>query len=173
TGMRASVIIHLPALVLTKRMKRMIPAVNQLGFVVRGIYGEGSAALGVMFQISNQVTLGKSEFDIVADMDSIIHKLVEKEMLARERLLERSSVQLENQIFRSYGILQHARIMESSEAATRISNVRLGIDLGIIKHLDKNILNDLMLLTQPGFMQSYVYIYFTINERDVYLIISM
>ena len=167
TGMRASVMIHLPALVLTKRMKRMIPAVNQLGFVVRGIYGEGSEALGGMFQISNQVTLGKTEFDIVADLDSIIKKLVEQERIARKRLLERSSVQLENQIFRSYGILQHARIMESSEAATRISNVRLGIDLGIIKHLDKNILNELMVLTQPGFMQSYAKTSLTANERDV------
>src|SRR5699024_12389234 len=112
-------------------------------------------------------TLGKSEFDIVADLDSIIKKLVEQERIARERLLERSSVQLENQIFRSYGILQHARIMESSEAATRISNVRLGIDLGIIKNLYKNILNELMVLTQPGSMQSYAKTSFTANERAV------
>lgn len=167
TGMRASVMIHLPALVLTKRMKRMIPAVNQLGFVVRGIYGEGSEALGGVFQISNQVTLGKAEADIVADLDSIINKLVEQERHARTRLLERSSVQLENQIFRSYGILQHARIMESSEAATRISNVRLGIDLGIINDLDKNILNELMVLTQPGFLQSYAKATLSSIERDV------
>src|SRR5699024_12793113 len=81
TGMRAYVMIHLPALVLTKSMKRMIPAVNHLGFVVRGIYGEGIEPLGGMFQISNQVTLGKSEFDIVADLDSIIKKLVEQERI--------------------------------------------------------------------------------------------
>src|SRR5699024_1154030 len=115
TGMRASVMIHLPALVLTKRMKRMIPAVNQLGFVVRGIDGEGSEALGGMFQISNQVTLGKSKFDIVADLDSIIKNVREQEKIAKERLLDRSSAQLENQTLRSCGILQHARIMESSE----------------------------------------------------------
>src|SRR5699024_11295082 len=90
TGMRASVMIHLPALVLTKRMKRMIPAVNQLGFVVRGIYGEGSEAIGGMVQISNQVTLGKSEFDIVATLDSIIKKLVDDVKIAMTRLMDRS-----------------------------------------------------------------------------------
>ena len=167
TGMRASVMIHLPALVFTKRINRMIPAINQLGFVVRGIYGEGSEALGNIFQISNQITLGKKEEDIVEDLQSIIVKLVEQERDARERLLERSTIRLENQIFRSYGILQHSRIMESSEAATRISNVRLGIDLGIIKNVSHRILNELMVLTQPGFLQYYANKILTASERDV------
>src|SRR5690625_5213955 len=96
TGMRASVMIHLPALVLTKRINRMIPAINQLGFVVRGIYGEGSEALGNIFQISNQITLGKSEEDIVEDLKSIIVKLVEQEREAREQLIRRSEIRLEN-----------------------------------------------------------------------------
>ena len=167
TGMRASVMIHLPALVMTKRINRMIPAINQFGFVVRGIYGEGSEALGSVFQISNQITLGKAEEDIAEELESIIEKLVEQERIARKRLMERSTIQLENQIFRSYGILKHARVMESGEAATRISNVRLGIDLGIIKDIDKNILNELMVLTQPGFLQSYAGQSLNANERDV------
>lgn len=167
TGMRASVMIHLPALVITKRIKQMIPAINQLGFVVRGIYGEGSEALGNVFQVSNQITLGKSEEDIVADMQSIIVKLIEQEHSARELLIKRSSTQLEDQIFRSYGILKHSRIIESSEAARRISNARLGIDLGIIEDISHNILHELMVLTQPGFLQQYANKPLTASERDI------
>src|SRR5690625_894817 len=167
TGMRASVMIHLPALVITKKINRMIPAINQFGFVVRGIYGEGSEAIGNVFQISNQITLGKSEKDIVADLQSIIVKLVEQERDARMQLLQKSQIRMEDQIFRSYGILQHSRIIESKEAATRLSNVRLGIDLGIIKNVSHNILNELMVLTQPGFLQHYARKVLTSNERDV------
>lgn len=167
TGMRASVMIHLPALVLTKKINRMIPAINQLGFVVRGIYGEGSEALGNIFQISNQITLGKSEADIVGDLQSIIAKLVEQEREARNRLMQRSKIRMEDQIFRSYGILKHSRILESKEAATRLSNLRLGIDLGIIKNISHSILNELMVLTQPGFLQHYANKILTSSERDV------
>lgn len=167
TGMRASVMIHLPALVLTKQINRMIPAINQLGFVVRGIYGEGSEALGNVFQISNQITLGKSEEAIVADLESVIVKLVEQEREARKRLVDRSSTRLEDQIFRSYGILKYSRIIESNEAAKRISNVRLGIDLGIIEHLSHSMLNELIVLIQPGFLQHYAGKMLTASERDV------
>jgi protein arginine kinase len=167
TGMRASVMIHLPALVFTKRMSRLIPAINQLGFVVRGIYGEGSEALGNFFQISNQITLGKSEEDIVQDLESVILKLVEQERIARDRLMERSEVHMEDTIFRSYGILKYSRIIESSEAAKRISNVRLGIDLGIIKNVSHSILNELMVVTQPGFLQKYANKSLSAGERDV------
>lgn len=167
TGMRASVMIHLPALVFTKRINRMIPAINQLGFVVRGIYGEGSEALGNIFQISNQITLGKSEADIIQDLQSIIVKLVEQEREARNRLMERSQLHVEDKILRSYGILQHSRIMESKEAANRISNVKLGVDLAIITNLSHSILNELMVLTQPGFLQHYAKKILTASERDV------
>src|SRR5690625_3769710 len=167
TGMRASVMIHLPALVLSKRINRMIPAINQLGFVVRGIYGEGSEALGNIFQISNQITLGKSEEDIVEDLQRIICKLVEQERDTRNYLMKQSAIRLENRVFRSYGILKHSRIMESNEAANRISNVRLGIDLGLIKNISHSILNELMVLTQPGFLQQYANKSLTANERDV------
>ena len=167
TGMRASVMIHLPALVLTKRIKQMVPAINQLGFVVRGIYGEGSEALGNIFQVSNQITLGKSEEDIVADLQGIVGKLVEQERIARRQLIERSNTRIEDQIFRSYGILKHSRIIESSEAASRLSNVRLGIDLGIIEDISHSILTELMVLTQPGFLQHYAKKVLTAGERDI------
>lgn len=167
TGMRASVMMHLPALVLTKQIHRMIPAINQLGLVVRGIYGEGSEAVGNLFQISNQITLGKSEEDIVHDLQSVVSQLIEHERDARKRIMDQSTIELENRIFRSYGVLEYSRVIESQEAATCLSNVRLGIDLGIIKNVSRNILNELMILTQPGFLQQYSKKVLTPNERDV------
>lgn len=167
TGMRASVMMHLPALVMTRQMNRLIPAINQLGLVVRGIYGEGSEARGNLFQISNQITLGKSEEDIVEDLESIVHQLIEHERRARQMLLEQSGMRLEDRIFRSYGVLAHSRILESKEAAKCLSDVRLGIDLEIIKEISGQILNELMILTQPGFLQRYAGKALTAEERDI------
>jgi len=167
TGMRASVMMHLPALVLTKQINRLLPAINQLGFVIRGIYGEGSGAMGHIFQISNQITLGKSEVDIVKDLESVISQLIEHERNARGRLMEQSATELENQVYRSFGVLEYSRIIESTEAATCLSNVRLGIDLGIIKNVSRNILNELMVLTQPGFLQQYAQKELNSSERDI------
>ncbi|HLQ95715.1 MAG TPA: protein arginine kinase [Pseudogracilibacillus sp.] len=167
TGMRASVMIHLPGLVVTKRLNRLVPAINQLGFVVRGMYGEGSEAQGNIFQISNQVTLGQSEEDIVDDLNTVISKLVEQERDARQQLMNRSQIHVEDRIFRSFGILRNARIIESKEAAKRISDVRLGIDLGVITDLSSSILNDLMVLMQPGFLQRYAEKSLSASERDV------
>ena len=104
TGLRASVMIHLPGLVLTKRIKRILPVINQLGFVVRGIYGEGSEATGNVFQISNQITLGKSEADIVEDLRMIVIQLIEQERVARNNLLEKSRLKLTDRIYRSFKI---------------------------------------------------------------------
>ncbi|MCP6683528.1 protein arginine kinase [Bacillus nakamurai] len=167
TGLRASVMIHLPALVLTRQMNRIIPAINQLGLVVRGIYGEGSEALGNIFQISNQITLGKSEQDIVDDLNSVAAQLIEQERSAREALYQTSKIELEDKVFRSYGVLSNCRMIESKETAKCLSDVRLGIDLGIIKDLSSNILNELMILTQPGFLQQYSGGALRPNERDV------
>ncbi|WP_246945459.1 protein arginine kinase [Bacillus pinisoli] len=155
TGMRASVMMHLPGLVMTQQMSRIIPAINQLGLVVRGIYGEGSEALGNIFQISNQLTLGKTEDDIVEDLKSVVHQLIVQERSAREALVKTSKIQLEDRVHRSFGVLAHARIIESKEAARCLSDVRLGIDLGFINDVSSNILNELMILTQPGFLQQY------------------
>ena len=167
TGLRASVMMHLPALVLTQQMNRIVPAINQLGLVVRGIYGEGSEALGNIFQISNQITLGKSEEDIVEDLLSVVNQLITQERSAREALLKTSHIQLEDRVFRSYGVLVNSRIMETKEAAKCLSDVRLGIDLGLIKQVSKSILNELMILTQPGFLQQYAGGPLRPNERDI------
>src|SRR5690625_894700 len=167
TGMRASVMMHLPALALTKQINRMIPAINQVGLVVRGIYGEGSEAVGNIYQISNQVTLGRSEQDIVADLQSVVDQLINQETHARQQIIEQSSLQLEDRIFRSYGILKHSRIIGSKEASKCLSDLRLAIDLGYIKNISATILNELMVLTQPGFLQQYAQEVLSPQQRDV------
>ncbi|MBU9710839.1 protein arginine kinase [Evansella tamaricis] len=166
TGLRASVMMHLPALVITRQMNRILPAINQLGLVVRGIYGEGSEALGNLFQISNQTTLGKSEEDIVDDLRSVVVQLIQQERTARETLLQQSKLQMEDRVYRSYGILSYSRTMESKEATQRLSDVRLGIDLGLITDLSGSILNELMILTQPGFLQQYAGEILSSEQRD-------
>lgn len=167
TGLRASVMIHLPGLVLTRQMNRIIPAISQLGLVVRGIYGEGSEALGNIFQISNQLTLGKSEEEIINDLDSVVHELMSREQSARDALTQASPIQLEDRIFRSYGILSNSRVIETNEAFQCLSDVRLGIDLGYITHIPKSILNELMILTQPGFLQQYAGGPLRAEDRDI------
>ncbi|WP_257351143.1 protein arginine kinase [Pseudalkalibacillus decolorationis] len=167
TGMRASVMMHLPALVLTQKMQRIIPAINQLGLVVRGIYGEGSEAQGNVFQISNQITLGKSEEDIVEDLRGVVLQLVEQEKTARMSLVETSKLQLEDRVFRSLGTLANSRIIQSKEATKCLSDVRLGIDLKLIEGISNTILNELMILTQPGFLQQYAKQSLSPDERDI------
>ncbi|WP_018663990.1 protein arginine kinase [Heyndrickxia acidiproducens] len=167
TGIRASGMLHLPGLVLTQRIKQIIPAIHQLGMVVRGIYGEGSEAIGNIFQISNQMTLGKSEEDIISDLTSIIKQIIEQERSAREALMQTSNIQLEDRVFRSLGVLQNSRIIETAEAAQCLSDVRLGIDLGYIQNISKHILNELMILTQPGFLQQYAGRTLRPYERDI------
>ena len=167
TGLRASVMLHLPGLVMTQQLNRIIPAINQLGLVVRGIYGEGSEALGNIFQISNQITLGKSEQDIVEDLKSVVGQIVSQERSVRDTLVKTSNIQLEDRVYRSFGVLTNSRIIETKEAAKCLSDVRLGIDIGYIKNIPRNILNELMILTQPGFLQQYAGGPLRPNERDI------
>ncbi|CAM4345103.1 ATP:guanido phosphotransferase [Bacillus manliponensis] len=166
TGLRASVMMHLPALVLTRQINRIVEVINQLGLVVRGIYGEGSEALGNLFQISNQITLGKSEQDIVEDLKSVVNQLINQERAARDSIMQSSSIELEDRVHRSYGVLANSRLIESAEAATCLSDVRLGIDLGYIQNISRHILTELMVLTQPGILQQYAGSPLQPKERD-------
>jgi protein arginine kinase len=168
TGLRASVMVHLPALVMTHQMNQIVPAINQLGLVVRGIYGEGSQSEGNLFQISNQLTLGKSEEEIVDDLISVVFQIIDQERSAREALVKTNKIQLEDKIFRSYGVLATSRIIESKEAAQCLSDVRLGIDLGYINNISKRTLNELMIMTQPGFLQQVAGTPLRPEERDVH-----
>ncbi|CAM3894691.1 protein arginine kinase [Alkalicoccus chagannorensis] len=166
TGLRSSVMMHLPGLVITNQLNRIIPAINQLGLVVRGIYGEGSEALGSLYQISNQKTLGNAEEDIIKDLKHVVTQLIQHERDARRQLQEHSLNQLEDRVYRSYGILSYSRRMESKEAMERLSDVRLGIDLGILPEVGAEILNELMVMTQPGFLQQYAGMSLEAEERD-------
>lgn len=168
TGLRASVMMHLPGLSMTKQIKALTQMLARFGMVVRGIYGEGSENLGNMYQISNQVTLGKSEDEIIDDLQEVVMQIIEQERKARQALLAQSSIALEDRIHRAYGTLKHARIMTSEEAATCLSNVRLGVDLGIIKDVPKHILNECTILIQPGFVQQYAGTTLEPAERDVF-----
>lgn len=152
TGLRASVMMHLPALVLTQQINRILSAVSQIGLTVRGIYGEGSEAMGNLFQISNQITLGQSEAEIIDNLRSVGLQIIGHEKAARERLLNESRLRVTDRVMRSYGILSYAAVIDSKEAAQRLSDVRLGVDLGIIEDLTPQALNELMVLTQPGFV---------------------
>lgn len=166
TGIRASVMLHLPGLVMTQQINHILSAINQLGLVVRGLYGEGSEAVGNLFQVSNQVTLGQSEEEIIENLTSVTRQIIERERAARHNLLQNHRLQLENRVCRSYGILTNARIIESKEAAERLSDVRLGIDLEIIKSVPLSVMNELMVMTQPGFLQQYAGQQLTADSRD-------
>ncbi|WP_410772584.1 protein arginine kinase [Fontibacillus sp. BL9] len=168
TGLRASVMMHLPALVLTQQINRILSAVSQVGLTVRGIYGEGSEAMGNLFQISNQITLGQSEAEIIENLYGVVLQIIEHEKNAREKLLSESRLRMIDRVMRSYGILSHAAIMDSKEAAQRLSDVRLGVDIGLIADVPAQVLNELNVMTQPGFLQKLFGENLSPGERDMY-----
>lgn len=153
TGLRASVMIHLPALVLTKQIGRIFDAVTQLGLAVRGMYGEGTEAIGNIFQISNQLTLGHSEQEIIENLHSVVTQVVGRERASREMLFEHSQDSIADRIWRSYGVLRYARSISGQEALAKLSEVRLGIDLGIISEVSPQTFNELLVTTRPNFLQ--------------------
>ncbi|MCD1261919.1 protein arginine kinase [Paenibacillus athensensis] len=167
TGIRASVMMHLPALVLTQQINRILSAVTQVGLTVRGLYGEGSEALGNLFQISNQITLGQSEDEIIDNLHGVARQIIEHERAARQKLLQDSRMRILDRVNRSLGILSFAAIMDSKEAAQRLSDVRLGIDLGMIGELSANVLNELLVMTQPGFLQQTSGVKLSAEDRDI------
>ncbi|EGO62874.1 protein arginine kinase [Acetonema longum] len=153
TGLRASAMLHLPVLVLTKQIQRVVNAATQLGLAVRGIYGEGTEAVGNIFQISNQLTLGYSEAEIIENLTSVVQQVVDQERAARSALMAESRSLLADRIWRAYGILRFARSISGQEALAMLSEVRLGIDLKIIENLPAEIFNELLVATRPNFLQ--------------------
>jgi len=135
TGLRASVMVHLPSLTQSGRMESIIRSLSKLGLAVRGLYGEGSSAFGNIYQISNQVTLGVSEAETLEKLNYLISDLIEKERIQSHALYNSSKFSLEDKIMRSFGILLNAKLLSSSEAINLISDVRWGINLGIIKNI--------------------------------------
>ena len=167
TGLRMSVLIHLPALVLADDMERVMRGLAQMSFTVRGFYGEGTNALGNLFQISNQATLGRSEEEIVAHLERLTRQLVGSERDAQESLLHEARSQVEDKIWRAYGILAHARVLSSQEFMNLLSAVRLGHTLGLIKELPSSFMNQLMIVTQPSHLQAEAERELEAEERDV------
>ncbi len=167
TGMRASVMLHLPALVITDQMKRVIAASSQIGLAVRGFYGEGTEAIGNMFQISNQVTLGNSEEEIIRHLTAAARQIIDQERNARAALLNEARVPLEDRIYRAYGLLSNARHLTSEEAMRLLSDVRLGVDLGLIKEIGVYLLNELLVSIRPAALQKLVGGSLTPEARDI------
>jgi protein arginine kinase len=153
TGIRASVMLHLPALQMAGQMNNVIKNIMQVGMTVRGLYGEGSQALGNIFQISNQVTLGQSEEDIYNYLHILVLQLVEQERNLRQSLHQQMKHEICNQVTRAYGLLQHAHMMGISEALGLLSDLRLGIDLGIISGVPADNIDSLIVAVSPAHLQ--------------------
>lgn len=153
TGMRASVMMHLPGLVLIEHMEKVVRALNQLGLAVRGVLGEGSEAIGSVFQISNQQTLGESETEIITRLNKVLETIITQEQNARKRLLGNNARKILDKIGRSYGALQNAHLISSSEAMNFLSLMRLGVDLGLLEERHRASIDRLFIESQPGHVQ--------------------
>ena len=153
TGMRASVLIHLPSLVLTKQIGRVLQGITQVGLAVRGFYGEGSQIMGNFFQISNQTTLGQSERETVESLERVTRQIIDYEQRARDELLKDARVQIEDKIWRAYGALRHSRVISSSEVINLSSAVRFGVALQMDGLASVQTLNELLIRTQPAHIQ--------------------
>lgn len=167
TAMRASAMMHLPGLVIGGQMEKVVRAVNQLGMVVRGLFGEGSDASGSIFQISNQTTLGETEEEIIKRLGSVLNTIVDHELNAREKLLEADAGKLFDKIGRAYGILQNSHLLSSSEAMNLLSLIRLGIDLSIYPEDCRPAVDRLFIEAQPGHLQHAKKGQFEPGQRDV------
>lgn len=168
TGMRASMMLHLPALTMTNQIRRVIGAVSQFGVAVRGIYGEGTDVLGNIYQMSNQVTLGRTEQEIVQHLTTVTRQVIDQERQARQYVAQRNRNKLEDRVWRSYGLLANARMMSSHEAMKLLSDVRLGIDLDIVKGLEARILQELLVMIRPAHLQHIMGQEFDSHERDIH-----
>lgn len=167
TGMRASVMLHLPGLVLTGQIAPTIHGINKLHLAARGIFGEGSENLGNLFQISNQSTLGESEEKSISDLASVIEQIIFHEKRARHTLLEKDRFSLLDYVGRSYGILRHSYKLSGAEALKSLSGVRLGVDLGLFNAIDLAKVNELFIATAPAHLQKNAGHQLNSNARDI------
>ena len=152
TGLKISTLVHIPALQMTGNLNKMLNIINNLGMNVRGLYGEGSKAEGDVYQVSNNQTLGITEKEIAKNLNLLAQKIIDQERLAR-KYLSKNSLKLEDEVYRSYGILVNARRLSEEEAIDLLSKVKLGTDLGIIKELNDKKIKELILFTKPANMQ--------------------
>jgi len=168
TGMRASVMLHLPALTMTNQKGTVFNNIAQLGLTVRGLYGEGTEALGNFYQVSNQITLGQTEEDIINNLWTVTLHVLDQERNTRKRLQEEMKHQLEDKVWRSYGLLTHARVITSNEVLALLSDVALGVDLKILPPIPRRIMNELMVAIMRAHLQAAGGRKMDTWERDVF-----
>lgn len=168
TGLRASVLMHLPALVLTKEIGKVLQGLSQVGLTFRGLYGEGSEVVGNFFQVSNQTTLGKSEEDLVDHLDRIVRQVIQYETQARQILLRDAASVTEDKIWRAYGLLRYARTLSLEELMNLLSGVRLGASLKLLPGLRVYSLNKVMVFTQPAHLEEAAGRELSESESDVH-----
>src|SRR3954467_7158580 len=167
TGIRVSAMLHLPGLVLAEQINQIIQAVNKLGLAVRGLYGEGTEALGNVFQVSNQMTLGEAESDIVERLNKVLAQIIEHEENARAMLLEKKPKSVYNHIGRAYGVLANAHSISSKETMNLLSLMRLGVDLGLFTEVERWLVDELFIITQPAHLQRRYTEKLGAEERDL------
>lgn len=167
TGMRASVMLHLPSLVMTKQINKVLQALTKLSVATRGLYGEGTEAVGNFFQFSNQVTLGHREEELIDNIERVIRQIITHENEARKALLTQSRATLSDRVWRAYGTLKNAYIISSNETINLLSMVRLGVDMGLIKGIDRQAVNRLFILIQPAHLQKMEGKVLSPSQRDI------
>ena len=167
TGLRSSVMVHLPGLNLSNNINRLFEVVSKLGLTVRGIYGEGSESAGNIYQISNQITLGSKEEDIIENLESVTKQVITQEKNARNRLFEDREIFIKDKIKRAYGTLKYAYSISTSEAMDLLSYVKLGMEMGIIEEVDSLLLKKLFILIRPAHLQTLIGEQVNSSKRDI------
>ena len=167
TGLRASCMMHLPSLVLTKQVHKVLQALAKLNLAARGLYGEGTQATGNFFQLSNQMTLGQPEEEMIENLSAVIRQVIEHEKEAREHLKEKKQMKFEDQVWRALGALKSARMIASSEATQLLSSIQLGISMNMIAGITRQDMNLLFLCIQPAHLQKMTGRVLNSTERDV------
>ncbi|MGE0610372.1 MAG: protein arginine kinase [Pirellulales bacterium] len=167
TGMRVSVMLHLPALVITRQIDKVFRSLQKISLAVRGLHGEGSQSMGDFYQISNQITLGRAETDLVQQVSDIVPVIIEYERQARQFLVKESQENLHDRVSRAYGILRTAQTISSEETMHLLSSVRMGVNLGLIKGLGIPVLNELFIHTQPAHLQKISGVSLDTADRNI------
>jgi protein arginine kinase len=167
TGIRVSVMLHLPALVLTKEIEKLFRAVTKINLAVRGLYGEGTQAYGDLYQISNQTSLGRPEEKLIENIESVVPGVIAYERRAREHILQANRSETEDKLWRAVGVLKNARLLSSEEAMHLLSAIRLGTSLGVLPPLAASKINEMFLMSQPAHLQKMVGHDLSPAERDL------
>jgi protein arginine kinase len=166
TGLRVSVMLHLPALSITKQFEKVCQQVQKVSLIVRGLYGEGTQASGHFYQISNQITLGQTEEELIHKIENVVPQIIKYERGVRETLMNENLVSLEDRVWRAYGILRAARSISSKETMELLSNLRLGVNLGILKEINLATINKIFLKSQPAHLTKFYGKEVESEERD-------